>query len=161
MVLDFRKTNIILTLVLLLPLLVQASVNLPSEKKLRNVLKDIKAVELDINGNGKPDYYREFDEDGKLRFIRYDYNEDGNPEFQIELDTNGYKIEELVDRNYDGKIDYKVICKQKDCIRHIDQKFDGNFTIDGKQNPERYSQSGKLVDEFRIFLNYKNLLNKK
>ncbi|MCB0348510.1 MAG: hypothetical protein KDD37_06720, partial [Bdellovibrionales bacterium] len=113
MLLDLCRRVFILTLVWLIPQAGFAATYLPKDSRLQSAIKDLKSLELDLNGNGKPDYYREFDDNGRLRFIRYDYNEDGKPEFQVELDVNGFKKEELVDRNYDGKIDYKVICKQK------------------------------------------------
>ncbi len=89
--------------------------------------KNKNAKAIDLNANGKDDFFRSFYKDGSTKSVKYDQDEDGFYEYTAKYDRNARLIFQNIDYNGDQKVDEKLRCKGDTCQRSIDANFDGDF----------------------------------
>ena len=106
-----------------------------------------KVVELDINGDKKPDawkFYVKVAENGAqvdaLTCKEVDLNYDGHKDIWVYYDAAGNIAHEEFDLDFDGKVDMQTYRQQGKIIR---QEMDTNY--DGKTDVWKYFESEKLA----------------
>ena len=100
-----------------------------------------KGVNLDIDNNGKDDFWRVYDK-GRLAGIKIDANEDGFIDTYTKYNREGWVELEKLNRNFDKAYDVLRKCKAAtDCITLIDGDYDGFY---------EKKQVEKPIDEARI-----------
>ena len=84
-------------------------------------------VVADLDGNGKPDLWEEYEPGGAVKMVARDRaRKDGKPDYWVYL-KNGKVYRRDYDRNFDGKPDMK---SYEDDHRFLRKEYDDNF--DGK-----------------------------
>lgn len=132
-------------------LLFIASVSIGSSgkpaSKVKGALKIIKdpAVILDLNDNGRIDYWR-FYKKGRLSWIKVDRNEDGKLDLLLHYDSRGYLVLEKYDRNLDGSYDFIKECKGNHCVRFTDLNYSGKAEV----QVISYMEKGRIREEVYI-----------
>jgi hypothetical protein len=86
-----------------------------------------KGVNLDIDNNGKDDFWRVYDK-GRLAGIKIDANEDGFIDTYTKYSREGWVELEKLNRNFDKAYDVLKKCKAaSDCVTLIDGDYDGFY----------------------------------
>ncbi len=87
------------------------------------------ALELDRNGDGKPDQWYEVT-DGRVVGSRMDRNYDGQVDYIVEYDADNRKVREEMDFNYDGRMDDFYFFEDGHLVREeVDSNFDGRIDL--------------------------------
>ena len=87
------------------------------------------ALELDRNGDGKPDQWYEVS-DGRVVALRLDRNYDGQVDYVVEYDGDNRKVREEMDFNYDGRMDDFYFFENGQLVRQeVDTNFDGRVDL--------------------------------
>lgn len=122
-----------------------------AEDQLLAFLSD-KGVNLDLNGNGKDDYWRTYKR-GRIHKVKYDLNEDGKMDGYILMSKKGFRKKIKKDSNFDGSFDYQAKCTSSfDCVELYD--FDDNGTWDRKivkSLNQKYLQKNTYVKVGKIW----------
>ncbi len=103
--------------------------------------------EYDLNQDGKPDVWIQYDSKGRMKEVKKDKDHDGKPD-QFQVYKKGVLFSGKIDVNRDGKID-KVMFFDKDGKKPvkvlIDMDYDGYFDYWQTQNekgvPQRFADS--------------------
>lgn len=90
-------------------------------------VEDRNKTKLDLNQNGKPDFFREFYSNGNVAWAKYDFNENGSIDYHSAYKENGDLVFEKIDRNSDGNIDFVKECDLNLCTLSLDDNFDKVF----------------------------------
>jgi hypothetical protein len=100
--------------------------------------------ETDVNGDGKKDVVRYYDDDGRSLREEADRNFDGHMD-QSMVFQDGKVVREELDENYDGKIDSKIYYDNGTPIR-AERDLAGRSTAT-QWHPDRweYYEEGKMV----------------
>lgn len=100
--------------------------------------------ETDVNGDGRKDVIRYYDDDGRSLREEADRNFDGKMD-QILIFQNGSVVREELDSNYDGKIDTKLFYEKAQPIR-AERDIKGRSSP-AQWRPDRweYYEEGRMV----------------
>jgi hypothetical protein len=100
--------------------------------------------ETDVNGDGKKDVIRYYDDDGRSLREEADRNFDGHMD-QVQVFQNGNVVREEFDTNYDGKIDTKIFYDAGKPLR-AERDLKGRST-ETQWRPDRweYYEDGRMV----------------
>jgi hypothetical protein len=100
--------------------------------------------ETDVNGDGKKDVIRYYDDEGRSLREEADRNFDGRMD-QLMVYENGKIVREELDANYDGKIDTKIFYEGGKPLR-AERDLSGHST-EALWKPDRweYYEEGKMV----------------
>ncbi len=100
--------------------------------------------ETDVNGDGKKDVIRYYDDEGRSLREEADRNFDGHMD-QLVIYENGQIVREELDTNYDGKIDTKIFYEDGKPLR-AERDLSGHSTAT-QWKPDRweYYEEGKMV----------------